>query len=205
MKLEVNLVKTPINGVGGNYVKFLARSRYDVATEAEALSAIEKFIGENNSTFAAALTDQRMVAQLQSLKGLTISNLQCLRYLLAIKGIDIWYFYVKDSEVNPTDIGANVMEFNVIDRDQSVGFVPFCVKFVQLASDYSISKLYTEINDSFGLFEGSIFSGVVNPLKSIITSIKSPEDAGIGVPKTLTSAANSLLEFINKELKVITE
>jgi hypothetical protein len=204
MKLEVTLVKTKT--IDSKMAKFLARSRYDVTDDASALTAIGKFIADNISTFQAALTDQRLLSQLQNLSGLTINQLQCLKYILASKGIDIWFYYVTDGAVNEADIDAGMFEYNVLDFCTINGsFIPFCTKFIQSSTDNSMVKLYTDIVDGYGLFEGSLFAGMVNPIKNMIDAMKTDEQA-LGVVSSMkTTYVNSILEYLRKDVRVITE
>jgi DNA-directed RNA polymerase subunit N (RpoN/RPB10) len=184
--------------------KFLARSRYEVTNDTEALDAIAKFIAENISTFTSALTDQRLLGQLQSLDNLTINEYSCLRYILASKGIDIWAMYVKENEINADDLSANTFEYNVLDKDTATSFIPMCTRFVQLTNENSLSKLYTEIVDAFGLFEGRLFVGMNNPIMVTVNAMKSDETVGV-VSKFKTSYINSILDFLGKDLRVITD
>jgi len=203
MKLELNLVKSP--QIDSRTVKFLARNRYEVASEPEVMDAIQKFITDNISTFTAALTNQRLVAQLEQLKDLTVSQFQGLRYVLAMNGLDIWYFAVKEGEVNDTEIPDDVIEYTILDNDQmSYGFIPMAFRFIQPRSEMSISAVYQEIVSAFGLFEGSFYVGMKNPLKaSIDTVVESEKILGVA-PKSSTTYINSILEYLHKDMRAIT-
>jgi hypothetical protein len=184
--------------------KFLARSRYEVTNDTEALDAIAKFIAENISTFTSALTDQRLVGQLQSLNNLTINEFSCLRYILASNGLDIWTWYVKEGEVNQDEVSGNTFEYNVLDKDTATSFIPMCTRFIQAKSENSLVKLYTNIVDAFGLFEGRLFVGMNNPIMTTVKAMESDELIGV-VSNIKTSYVNSILDFLGKDLKVITE
>lgn len=203
MKLELNLVKSP--QIDSRTVKFLARNRYEVASEPEVMDAIQKFIADNISTFTAALTNQRLVAQLEQLKDLTVSQFQGLRYVLAMNGLDIWYFAVKEGEVNESEVPDDVIEYTILDNDQvSYGFIPMAFRFIQPRSEMSISSVYQEIVSAFGLFEGSFYVGMKNPLKaSIDTVIESEKILGVA-PKSSTTYINSILEYLHKDMRAIT-
>jgi hypothetical protein len=203
MKLELNLVKSP--QIDSRTVKFLARNRYEVASEPEVMDAIQKFIADNISTFTAALTNQRLVAQLEQLKDLTVSQFQGLRYILAMNGLDIWYFAVKEGEVNELEVPDDVIEYTILDNDQmSYGFIPMAFRFVQPRSEMSISAVYQEIVSAFGLFEGSFYVGMKNPLKaSIDTVVESEKILGVA-PKSSTTYINSILEYLHKDMRAIT-
>jgi hypothetical protein len=203
MKLELNLVKSP--QIDSRTVKFLARNRYEVASEPEVMDAIQKFIADNISTFTAALTNQRLVAQLEQLKDLTVSQFQGLRYILAMNGLDIWYFAVKEGEVNESEVPDDIIEYTILDNDQmSYGFIPMAFRFVQPRSEMSISAVYQEIVSAFGLFEGSFYVGMKNPLKaSIDTVVESEKILGVA-PKSSTTYINSILEYLHKDMRAIT-
>jgi len=203
MKLELNLVKSP--QIDSRTVKFLARNRYEVASEPEVMDAIQKFIADNISTFTAALTNARLVAQLEQIKDLTVSQFQGLRYILAMHGLDIWYFIVKEGEVNETEVSDDVIEYNILDNDQvTFGFVPMAFRFIQPRSEMSISAVYQEIVSAFGLFEGSFYVGLKNPLKaSIDTIVESEKILGVA-PKSSSTYVNSILEYLHKDMRAIT-
>lgn len=203
MKLELNLVKSP--QIDSRTVKFLARTRYEIASEPEVMDSIQKFIADNISTFTAALTNARLVAQLEQIKDLTVSQFQGLRYVLAMNGLDIWYFIVKEGEVNETEVPDDTIEYNILDNDQvSFGFVPMAFRFVQPRSEMSISAVYQEIVSAFGLFEGSFYVGMKNPLKaSIDTIVESEKVLGVA-PKSSSVYVNSVLEYLHKDMRAIT-
>lgn len=203
MKLELNLVKSP--QIDSRTVKFLARNRYEVASEPEVMDAIQKFIADNISTFTAALTNARLVAQLEQIKDLTVSQFQGLRYILPMHGLDIWYFIVKEGEVNETEVSDDVIEYNILDNDQvTFGFVPMAFRFIQPRSEMSISAVYQEIVSAFGLFEGSFYVGLKNPLKaSIDTIVESEKILGVA-PKSSSTYVNSILEYLHKDMRAIT-
>jgi hypothetical protein len=165
-----------------------------------------KFITENNSVFNAVLTDQKLVGQLQELKTMTVPEFRCLRYILAQRGLDIWAFHVKESgEVNEDDVPAATFEYNVLDSDAVEGSFPMCLRVVQSQTDNSMVKLYNKIEEAYGLFEGPIFSVVQNPMKSMIESMTSDEDA-LGTVSTMKATVmNSMLDFLHKDVRVLTD
>lgn len=202
MLLEINLVKTAT--IDSKVAKYIARQRYEVASDTEVLDYISKFIGENISTFTAALTDQRFVSALSSLNNLTIEKFNCLRYVIASKGLDVWVWYVKEGEANASEVSDNVFEYNVLDRFSTNSFVPMCFRVLQSSSENSLSKLYTEINNAYDLFGGSLFAGQVNPIMNMVKAMKVDEDAMGTVGQGKTTYVNSILEFIGLDIKVVT-
>lgn len=202
MKLELTLIKSP--SIDTKMGKFLARTRYEVSNDTEVLDAITKFIAENISTFTSAMTDQRFLGQLQSLNNLTINEFSCLRYIFATKGLDIWAWYVREGEVNADELSANTFEYNVLDKESANSFIPMCTRFIQTTNENSLVKLYTSIVDAFGLFEGSLFVGMNNPIMTTVNAMKSDEVIGV-VSNFKTTYINSILDFLGKDLKVLTE
>lgn len=201
MLLEVNLVKT--QSINESKAKLLDRRRYPIQDESLAINAVEKFISESMPTFTAALTDKTMLARLRGIKGLTVQDLDCLRYYLATKGLDIWYYAVSTTEVNSDEIPEGQVEFNVIDNSHVRGFVPMCMKITQLQDSIKFSDVYSKIQTSYGLFEGATLSGFSNPLKSYIDGLKTDEEL-LGISnRGRTMYINSILEFLRKDLKVI--
>lgn len=204
MQLELNLVK--IASVESKVAKLLVRKRVNVEGDTQALEEITKFIKENNSTFVAVLSDQVFVNKLNDLSSLTIDQFTCLRWMLATKGVDIWYQYVSDAEVNKTDVPTGVFEYNIVDSTNITGqFIPFTSKITVQKDENNFTNLYSSILSLYGLFEGSIFEGIRNPLESIIKSMKDDENVLGTVPTSKTTYCNSVFEFLKKDIKVITE
>lgn len=203
MNLEVNLVKTA--SIDSKLSRLLVRNRYRVENDTEALDSIVKFIADNISTFTASLTDQRFVTQLENLKNITITDLDCLRYVLATKGLDLWYHYVADVEANPDEVPAGSFEYNVLDRsNMTSSFIPFCTKVTQIQESSRLTDLYSKLVDIYGLFSGKIFAGMKNPVQSIVDSMKGDEDVLGSVPTSKSTYANSIFDFLKKDIRVIT-
>lgn len=204
MNLECNLVK--VNSLGSKLSKLIARNRYQVTNDTEALDSIAKFIADNASTFNAALSDQKLVTALSNLSNITINDLDCLRYYLSTRGLDIWYYYVSDVEVNSNDIPEGLFEYNIIDNSNmmSTTFIPFCTKLSQSQSENKLTVLYDKINDMYGFYNSPMFTGMISPIKKAIDSMKQSEELLGIVPTTTTSYVNSIFEFLRKDIRVIT-
>lgn len=203
MNLEINLVK--VASVDAKMSKLLARNRVLVQSDTEALDSIAKFIADNASTFTAVITDQRLVAQLQDLSKLTIVDLDCLRYVLSTKGLDLWYFYVADVESNPSDIPEGLIEYNILDSSNMMSaFIPFGTKVSKSQQDNKLTDLYTKVMEMYGLFNGGIFNGMRNPIKATVESMKSSEELLGMVPTMQTTYLNSIFDFLKKDIRVIT-
>jgi type IV secretory pathway ATPase VirB11/archaellum biosynthesis ATPase len=204
MNLELNLVKT--RSIDSKIGKLIQRHRVEVENSSDVMVAICKFIRDNNATFTAALTDQVFVEKLANINSLTISEFNCLRYVLAEKGLDIWVWSTKVDEVNPNEVPSSVFEYSIIDTSFiQGGFIPFATRFIQTNSDNSLPTVYTQILDAYGLFQSQLFSSMKNPLKNMIEAMKVDQDAVGMVSSTKTTYVNSMLEFIGKDIRVITD
>lgn len=202
MNLEVNLVSVP--SIDTKYASIRSRSRFLVNNDTEALDSIAKFIADNASEFNSAIADARLVAQLQDLSNITFTDLECLRYILATKRIDLWYWYVADVEVNSSDIPAGMVEYNISDYTNMIGNIPFCTKITQLREENNFVEVYSKINEIYGLFGSPLFKGISNPISKMINSMKTSQELINQVPATAGAYINSVLDFLHKDLKVIT-
>lgn len=207
MNLEVNLVR--VSSVGAKMGTLLARNRYLVTNDTEALGAIAKFIADNESTFNLKLTDQRLVAQLSSLDKMTITDFICLRTIISSgsTGLDLWVNYVADVEANPKDIPDGVSEYNIVDSANMMSaFIPFATKMVQPENELDLLAVYKKSIEMFGLYSSPIFSGINAPLISAVKTLESFQKplGPAGYPTMITTAINSYFEALKKEFYVIT-
>lgn len=169
------------------------------------MESIKTFLADNKSTLIAAIRDGKLTESLSNLSTLTVTEFNCLRYILASSyGLDIWGWGVADEENNPSDIEANMAEYNVVDMDTINGFYPFSSKLVTGINTGKLTDIYKKINDSFGLFTGSIFSGYTNPLSVEIQALIGSTSLTGEMPEVMTTRINALLKFVHKDLKVIT-
>lgn len=203
MKLEINLVK--VGSVDAGMGSLISRSRY-AFSENDLMGAFEKFFSENSSTFTAVVKDKRLVSVLSNISGLTTTQLQCIRYILCTNyGLDIWYWAVANEEINESDIDSGVYEYNVVDRDTTqFNFIPTSSKITQNSNSLDLISLYKKINDSFGLFSGSVFAGITNPLENDINAMKGSQEILGRVPVVQSTHVNYMLSFLHKEIKCIT-
>lgn len=201
MKLELNLVK--VNSIDAGVGKLILRKRYAVSTNI--MESVEDFIKLNSSTFSTVVRDARLVGALKSVNDLTITEFQCLRYILCIGyGLDIWYWNVANEEANSEGVDSGMYEYNIVDLDTVNEFAPFSSKIVQV-ENIDLASLYETVNDSFNLFSGNLFAGINNPLKNDITAMKRSMELIGKVPNVQTTHANVMLDFINKKVKCIVD
>lgn len=205
MNLEVNLVRT--SSIDSRMAKFIVRERFKVENDTEALDAIKQFISNHMDTFTASISNKVFLNSLSNLQSLTINELDCLRYVLSVTvNLDIWYWYVSDNETNPTEVPAGIYEYQIVDKSNVVGmFIPFTTKISQSQSDNKLTTLYDQINDMFGFFKSTLFTGIENPLTKMINSIKGDENVLGITSSTKTTYCNAIFDFLKKEIKVITD
>lgn len=202
MNLELNLVKSP--SIYAKAFSILARKRVLVGNDTEAMSAIEAFIAENIDIFDAAMTNKAMVSQLQNLKDLTIDTLYSLKFMMAANGIDLIFFAVSDAESDSDGIPDGIIEYNVIDNlNSSSNFIKFGTKLPVSENGGNLSDVYERIVNMFGFFEGDLFVGYTDPLKTQLEILKQTEKALGVTPPAITSYLNSVLEYLEKDLIVI--
>lgn len=204
MNLEVNLVKVPY--LDSNRGIFKSRKRYSCNNDTEALDAINKFISENMDIITGYVSDPKLKGILAD-GNLTINDLMCIRCLLSYDNIDLWYWYVSDSETNVIDVEPDTFEYNVVDTLNlyNSSFIPFCTKINLLKIDLKMTELYSKIIDIYGLFRGPKFNGINSPLQKEIDSMKGSDEVLGTVPASSTMKTNSILEFLGKNVKVITD
>lgn len=206
MNLEVNLVS--VGSMGAKMGILISRNRYLVQNDTEALDSIAKFIADNESTFNLKLTDQRLVAQLSSLKNLTISDFLGLRNVLGSgrTGLDIWVNYVSDVEINPKDLPQGLVEYNIIDNANMMGaFIPFSTKLTQPENEVDLLAVYKKSIEIFGLYSSPLFEGLSAPLTRAVKTLEMYQKplGPAGYPPMITTAINSYFEQLKKEFYVI--
>lgn len=203
MLLELNLVKN--RDIFTPMFTSIARGRKAVTTGDEALAAMCKFISANIATFDAALADKALVTKLQGLSSMTVNEFYSLKYVLANAGIDLLMYFVADEEVNGDEIPQGMMEYNVVDyNDVQFGFIPVASKINASTESMNMSQVYQRIIDMFGFFQTELTSDYINPLKTNLDLLKRTEEAMGVSPTNITSYINSVLEYLNKELVLIT-
>lgn len=203
MNLELNLVKT--QSIYSRVSSSIARQRTLINNESEAMSAIMSFIADNIEIFDAALSNKALVNQLQNLTDLTIDEFSSLKFMLASNGIDILAWAISDNELNEVEVPDGILEYNVVDRNNSLmSFLDFCTKININEESSTLADMYQRIVDMYGLFEGDLFVGYLNPLSSQVQVLRQTEQTLGVTPNAITTYLNSVLEYLGKEIYVIT-
>jgi hypothetical protein len=184
--------------------EFLARERVIIKTESEGYDAICDFIRKNADYFDAFLTDKLAVSELKKLTSLTVTELVSLRYMLSLNGLDLLVGIVAEVEENPIEIPEGILEYNIIDtNDHILPSFPFITKIVIPSTTTQLSEVYRLINDTFGFFEGDLFTDFKNPLVAMINVLEENENL---LGKTIVSISdflNNAFEFLGKRLIII--
>lgn len=203
MNLELNLVKT--QSIYSRVSSSIARQRTLINNESEAMSAIMSFIADNIEIFDAALSNKALVNQLQNLTDLTIDEFSSLKFMLASNGLDILAWAISDNELNEIEVPDGILEYNIVDRNNSLmSFLDFCTKINISEESGTLADMYQRIVDMYGLFEGDLFVGYLNPLSSQVQVLRQTEQTLGVTPNAITTYLNSVLEYLGKEIYVIT-
>lgn len=203
MNLELNLVKT--QSIYSRVSSSIARQRTLINNESEAMSAIMSFIADNIEIFDAALSNKALVNQLQNLTDLTIDEFSSLKFMLASNGLDILAWAISDNELNEVEVPDGILEYNVVDRNNSLmSFLEFSTKINISEESSTLADMYQRIVDMYGLFEGDLFVGYLNPLSSQVQVLRQTEQTLGVTPNAITTYLNSVLEYLGKEIYVIT-
>lgn len=207
MNLELNLVKNTggsSTGIYSNVFTQLARSRVVITDENLATNEILKFMQDNLITLDAALSDKLLITKLQTLSSITISELLGIKLYLAMHGLDILFWEVSDIEINQSEIPEGFYEFNIIDKADTTRFISMCTKLNSDEVSGKRSEVYSKIMDAYGFFDGELFEGSSNPVNLQLTQLKTNEQVLGEPPTSITSWLNSVFEYLEKYLIVIT-
>jgi len=204
MNLELNLVKN--QGVYSQVFSLLARKRVPAETDTEVLTEVCNFIRENLDIFDAAVTNKALISQLEKIDMMTIDEFSCFKFVIANSGIDLLIFGVSDVEVDSDGVPAGKIEYNVIDNNQCLtSFVKFCTKVLADDKTSDFGDVYKNIIDMYGFFSGELFTGFRNPLSTQLQVINESERLLGVAPASSTQYVNSILEYLGKNVIVITE
>lgn len=202
--MELNLVKN--QGIYSQVFSLLARKRVLAENDTDVLTEVCNFIRENLDIFDAALTNKALIGKLENIEMLTIDEFHCLKYVIANSGIDILLFGVSDVEVGADGIPEGNNEYNVIDNNLCLtSFVKFCTKVLADSKTSNFGKVYSTIADMYGFFEGELFTGFRNPISTQLQVINEAEKLLGVAPTSSTQYLNSILDYLGKNVIVITE
>lgn len=201
--LELTLVKS--QRTFSNIFDFVARQRYEINDDNEVMASVLKFIGSNMEIIASATKGNEISDHLRHAQSMNMDEFMSLRFFLSSKfGIDILMWCVAEAEVNPSSIGDGTYEYNVLDENYgTTGYTKLASKIIVPSETMNLAKVYDKIVDMYGLFEGPIFQGNDNVLKSDIQTLKEIESLTGELPTQITQHINSILEFTGKRLIVI--
>lgn len=206
MNLEVTLVK--VKAIQDTSIAdFLSRARFvDVEDDSKAMSYLTKFLKDNLDTISIAVSDKVFVNKLRNKDTFTLTEFLCTKFLLALAGIDIWYYQVSDNEENGFDLPNGMVEYILQDTTSfSKSFVPFATKMTRSIDDARSWTIYDTIKGDYDFFEGDLFNGIDNPMSRMIQLAKDSEEivhksAELGTTEYLYQ----MVKYLGKDIKVLT-
>ena len=206
MNLEVTLVK--VKAIQDTSIAdFLSRARFvDVEDDSKAMAYLTKFLKDNLDTISIAVSDKVLVNKLRNKDTFTLTEFLCTKFLLAMSGIDIWYYQVSDNEENGFDLPNGMVEYILQDTTSfSKSFVPFATKMTRSIDDARSWTIYDTIKGDYDFFEGDLFDGIDNPMSRMIQLAKDSEEMGNRSPELgVTEYLYQMVKFLGKDIKILT-
>ena len=206
MNLEVTLVK--VKAIQDTSIAdFLSRARFvDVEDDSKAMSYLTKFLKDNLDTISIAVSDKVLVNKLRNKDTFTLTEFLCTKFILAMSGIDIWYYQVSDNEENGFDLPNGMVEYILQDTTSfSKSFVPFATKMTRSIDDARSWTIYDTIKGDYDFFESDLFNGIDNPMSRMIQLAKDSEEMGNRSPELgVTEYLYQMVKFLGKDIKILT-
>lgn len=206
MNLEVTLVK--VKAIQDTSIAdFLSRARFvDVEDDSKAMAYLTKFLKDNLDTISIAVSDKVLVNKLRNKDTFTLTEFLCTKFILAMSGIDIWYYQVSDNEENGFDLPNGMVEYILQDTTSfSKSFVPFATKMTRSIDDARSWTIYDTIKGDYDFFEGDLFNGIDNPMSRMIQLAKDSEEMGNRSPELgVTEYLYQMVKFLGKDIKILT-
>jgi len=202
MQLEINLLKVDsIYAING---QLIARNRSQVTDDPDVMKELVEFLGTNIDYINAAVSNKELVNKLSVVTTMTTDEFNALNYILAEDGLMITYYIISDVEVDADGVLTNSYEYNIIDKTNYLSsFTPYCTKIVVDKDSYSTSAIYEKIVNMYGLFKDELFSGI-DPIDSDIRVMKEAEQLVGAAPEAVIGHTISILEFLGKSVRIIT-
>ena len=203
MLLELNFVNT-LQAVDNSDYQLITRTRVPFKGDEDALEQIVKFIGDNSDAFDA-LGDASLASILGDLKFITIEDFYAIKCNLRSYSHDIIASVVSDEESNANSIADGVIEYNVEDYlNMASAFLPTVTKILMNRDEVNDADLFSQIAETYGIFEGNSIQGLANPLKAAIENLKI-SDSNHSKPSSMAKFnVINILEFIGKKYYNIT-
>lgn len=203
MLLELNFVNT-LQAVDNSDYQLITRTRVPFKGDADALEQIVKFINDNSDAFDA-LGDASLASIMGDLKVITIEDFYAIKCNLRGYSHDIIANVVSDEESNANTIADGVIEYNVEDHlNMASSFLPTVTKILMNRNEVNDADLFSQIAETYGIFEGNAIQGLANPLKAAIENLKI-SDANHSKPSSMAKFnVINILEFMGKKYYNIT-
>ena len=179
----------------------VARSRFDQETMGINVMEFTKgFLRNNLDTLEGAISSSELSSFLNSDSTMTTRDFASLSYLLAQVGYKVTIWNVADDEDNAAGVpDGDVVEWNVIDHNFIQGDYPTATKILP-SEEETIGNTVTKIVEQSGLFDEDKFSGIRNPFKSLLLSLKQTADVTGSIQGSSVTQIYALLKQMGIEI-----
>jgi hypothetical protein len=179
----------------------VARSRFDQETMGVNVMEFTKgFLRNNLDTLDGALSSSELTSFLNSDMTMTTRDFSSISYLLSQVGYKVTIWNVADDEDNSTGVpDGDIIEWNVIDHNFIQNDYPTATKILP-SEEETIGNTVTKIVEQSGLFDEDKFSGVRNPFKSLLLSLKESANVTGSVHGAAVTQVYGLLKQMGIEI-----
>lgn len=179
----------------------VARSRFDHETMGVNVMEFTKgFLRNNLDTLDSALSSSELSSFLNSDVTMTTRDFASISYLLAQVGYKVTIWNVADDEDNSTGVpDGDVIEWNVVDHNFIQNDYPTATKIIP-SEEETIGSTVTKIVEQSGLFDSDKFSGIKNPFKGLLLTLKDTANVTGSVHGASVTQAYNLLKQMGIEV-----
>lgn len=204
MKLELNLVET--RNAYGNLFNLLARKRVlvDSSDESGTLTECFEFLKENLNDLELVGVNATTLQLIQNSESATVTDLFCVKYILATSGIDLLFYSVDESYVaNQSGLSDGQHEYLILnENDKQAGFVPSVLKRVVSDETLVRASLYLDVVQQFDLFNSKVIPKDVI-LRPSVDSLVSQEEMMGNLSEGTVSYVDLMLDYLGFKIQVI--
>ena len=174
--IEVNLYAIPAKDAGATVGRCIDRARFDKdVMNISVMEFVKGFLKTNIQKFDTAVINKEIINLINEDEVLTTKDFACINYYLIKSGYMIAIQNVTEDEENAANVPTDTIEWNIVDYNFMQNGYPTTTKITQVGGTDIISMLDKVVNGT-GLFREDKFSGVKNPLKDLLTTIKKIKD-----------------------------
>lgn len=135
---------------------------------------IQGFLRDNMGELESILHNPDLVELINSDTLLNNKDVASIRYILSNAGYQMIIAFVADDELNPVSVPIGETEYNIIDNTWIQDDLPVLSK-----SSVAVGTSFTSVLDAIikesGFFDPTKFTGVSNPLTSLLNQAKDDE------------------------------